>query len=176
MVQSHLKLYKRLTGHPLPPLIYSSHALSLSLLIHSLRDSIIQPTENQKSRRKIVCLRWMFNDATNFHHLLYPLLWLNYFICTYCVFTRLQTFWRQKWCILPLYGHRNSVIKMWKINEIINYKYDIYVSISILIGFIILIEYYHTLYLKYAWESYHALHLKHVPKFLIVKWVRKIHF
>ena len=41
----------------------------------------------------------MFNDATNFHHLLYPLLWLNYFICTYCVFNRLQTFWRQKWCI-----------------------------------------------------------------------------
>ena len=51
---------------------------------------------------------------------------------------------------LPLYGHRNSVIKMRKINEIINYKYDIYVSISILIGFIILIEYYHTLYLKYT--------------------------
>lgn len=44
VVQSHLKLYKRLTGHPLPPLVYSSHAFSL--MIHSLRDSIIQPVEN----------------------------------------------------------------------------------------------------------------------------------
>ena len=32
------------------------------------------------------------------------------------------------------------MIKMWEINEIINYKYDIYVSISILIDFIIFIE------------------------------------
>ena len=42
------------------------------------------------------------------------------------------------------------MIKMWKINEKINYEYDIYVSVSILIDFIILIEHYHTLYLKYT--------------------------
>ena len=44
VVLSHLKLCKRLTGHPLPPLVYSSRAFSL--MIHNLRDSIIQPIEN----------------------------------------------------------------------------------------------------------------------------------